>query len=145
MAFEKSPSLEEFEDGIPQKLSDPSARRKRIRMLALLVIGLLLVFLAISFAQSDASALLAGKGSVSGRALDDNGQPFQGYAFIVGTDIEGVTAEDGTFLVDGVPAGTRTLVLANEYTGYEFPIVVTAGETVDIGDIQFTTTAIPEE
>jgi hypothetical protein len=145
MAFEKSPSLEEFEDGMPQKLSDPSARRKRLRVLVLLVITLLLLFLAISFAQSDASALLAGKGSVSGRALDDSGEPFQGYVFIVGTDIEGVTAEDGIFLVDGVPAGARTLVLANEYTGYEFPVAVTAGETVDIGDIRFTTTAIPEE
>ena len=143
MAFEKSPSLEEFEDGMPQKLSDPSARRKRIRTLALLVIGLLLVFLAISFAQSDASALLAGKGSLSGQALDDSGAPFQGYILIVGTEIEVETNADGTFLVEGVPAGTRTLVLANEYAGYEFPVVVVAGETVDIGDIQFITTATP--
>ncbi len=145
MAFEKSPSLEEFEDGIPQKLSDPSARRKRVRMLVLLVVIFLLFLLAISFAQSDASALLAGKGSLSGQALDDNRQPFQGYIYILGTEIETVTDAEGYFLVESVPAGTRTLILANEYAGYEFPVLVVAGETVDIGMIQFITTATPEE
>ncbi|MBT3339196.1 MAG: carboxypeptidase regulatory-like domain-containing protein [Anaerolineae bacterium] len=145
MAFENSPSLKEFEDGIPQKLSDPSARRKRIRTLVLLLVVLLLFFVAVSFAQSDTSALLAGKGSLSGQALDDSGQPFQGYIFVLGTDIEAETNAEGDFFVDDVPAGTQTLILANEYAGYEFPVVVAAGETVDIGEIQFISTAVPEE
>lgn len=143
MAFEKSPSLEEFEDGIPEKLSDSSSRRKRIRILVLLLIASLGVLLAAVFAQSDASALLDGKGSISGRAVDDKGSPFQGSIFILGTNLETVTQPDGTFLLEDVPGGTRTLILANEHAGYEFPVLIIAGETVDIGEIQFISTATP--
>lgn len=143
MAFEKSPSLEEFEDGMPVKLSDPSARRKRIRILSFLLIALLLVLLGVTFAQSDAAALLSGRGSIVGQALDQNGNPFQGYIFILGTDIQVQTRPDGSFIVENVPAGARTLVLANEYSGYEFPVQVLSGERAAIGQIQFMPTATP--
>ena len=143
MSFENSPSLEEFQDGIPAKLSDPSAQRKRIRVLVLLLIAVLLVLFASVFAKSDAAAILSGRGSISGQAIDDLGNPFQGYIFVFGTELEAQTQPDGTFLLDGVPAGARVLVLANEYAGYEFPVQVIAGETVAVGKIQFISTATP--
>lgn len=143
MALENSPSLDEFEDGIPKKLSDPSARRKRIRILAWLLLALLLVFFGVSFLNSNAASFLAGKGNITGQALDDIGNPFQGYIFILGTELETSTQPDGTFLIENVPAGSRVVVLANEYAGYEFPVQVVAGETIAIGQIKFISTATP--
>jgi len=145
MAFENSPSLKEFEQGMPEKLSDPSAKKKRIRILILILLGLLIILLAFSFAKSNTATLLAGKGSLSGLVLDDKNQPFEGYIFILGTELETKTNAEGRFLIENVPAGERILVVANDFAGYEFPIVVTAGENKDIGQLQFITTAVPEE
>ena len=39
----------------------------------------------------------------------------------------------------------NAIVVANDYAGYEFPVVVTAGETTDICQLQFLTTATPDE
>ncbi len=143
MAFENSPSLEEFQDGIPKKLSDPSAKRKRIRILSFLLLLVLLLIVGSMFAQSDAANVLVGKGSISGQALDENGNPFQGDILILGTELQVATQPDGSFLIEGVPQGARVLVLANKYAGYEFPVQVIAGETVFIGQIQFMSTATP--
>jgi hypothetical protein len=145
MAFEQSPSLKEFEDGIPQKLSDSSAKRKKFRKTLITLLGLLILIVGFSFIQSNAAELLAGKGSISGYVRDDNGDPFQGYIFILGTELETQTDVEGNFLIEKVPAGSRILIVANEHAGYEFPVLVEAGQTIDIGELQFITTAIPDE
>jgi len=144
MALENSPSLKEFEQGIPEKLSDPSTKNKRIRILILILLGLLILILAFSFAKSDAATLLAGKGSLSGLVLDDDGQPFHGYIFILGTELETQTDAEGRFLIEKVPAGARLLIVANEFAGYEFPAFVIAGENTDLGQLKFITTAVPD-
>lgn len=143
MAFENSPSLEEFEEGIPVKLSDPSAKRKRRRILLVLLLGMLLLLAGTKFAQSDAATLLAGKGSVAGQAIDENGNPFQGTVMVLGTELEIATQPDGSFLLENIPQGARVLVLANDHAGYEFPVQVIAGDMVSIGQIQFASTATP--
>ena len=144
MALENSPSLKEFENGIPQNLSDPSKKKNRIRKTLLVLLALLVLFVGFSFFQSNAAELLAGKGSLSGLVLDDKGQPFQGYIFILGTDLESQTDADGHFLIENVPAGARILIVANDHAGYEFPTLVEAGNTIDIGQLQFITTALPD-
>lgn len=144
MAFENSPSLKEFEEGMPEKLSDPSVKKKRFRSALFVLLGLVILLVGFSFAQSNAAELLAGRGSLSGLVLDDNNQPFQGYIFILGTELETQTDAEGRFLIQNVPAGARILIVANDFVGYEFPIVVTAGENTDIGQLQFISTAIPE-
>ena len=145
MAFENSPSLKEFEGGMPEKLSDPSAKKKRFRSAIFVLLGLVILLVGFSFAQSNAAELLAGKGSLSGLVMDDNNQPFHGYIFILGTELETQTDAEGRFLIENVPAGARLLVVANDFAGYEFPVVVTAGENTDIGQLQFISTAVPEE
>ncbi len=144
MALENSPSLKEFEDGIPQNLSDPSKKKNRIRKILLVLAALLILFVGFSFLQSNAAELLAGKGSLSGLVLDDKGQPFQGYIFILGTELESQTDAEGLFLIENIPAGARILIVANDHAGYEFPALVEAGKTTDIGQLQFITTALPE-
>ena len=145
MSFENSPSLEEFEDGIPQKLSDPSAKKKRLRTIIFGLLGVVILFVGVSFAQSNAANILVGKGTISGVALNDKKQPFNGYVFIIGTDLETTTNEDGSFIIENVPAGSRSLVIANETAGYEFPVDVVAGKNTNIGELKFTATATPDE
>jgi len=145
MALENSPSLKEFEDGLPQDLPDPSQKKKRFRRILFTILTLLLLFAGFTFIQSNTAKLLAGKGSINGLVLDDSGKPFQGYIFILGTDLETQTDENGQFLIEDVPAGMRTLIVANNDAGYEFPTLVEAGKTTNIGQIQFASTAIPEE
>ncbi len=143
MAFENSPSLDEFQNGIPKKMPNQSERRKRIQILLILFVALLLVLLGMNFANSNAANILAAKGSITGQALDENGNPFHGDILILGTELQTSTQADGTFLIEKVPAGARVLVLANAYAGYEFPVQVIAGDTVAIGQIQFISTATP--
>ncbi len=146
MGLEKSPSLKEFEQGMPEKISDPSARKKRLRIVIFVLLGALIILLGFSFARSDAATLLAGKGAVTGLVLDGDSQPFDdGYIFMLGTELETQTDAKGRFLLEGIPAGARILIVADDVVGYEFPIVIIAGEIIDIGQLQFITTAIPEE
>ncbi|MCP4140269.1 MAG: carboxypeptidase regulatory-like domain-containing protein [Chloroflexi bacterium] len=145
MALENSPSLKEFEDGIPQNLSDPSKKKNRLRKILLTLFALLVLFISFSFFQSSAAELLAGKGSLSGLVLDDKGQPFQGDIFILGTELETKTETDGYFLLENIPAGARILIVANDHAGYEFPTLVEAGKTIDIGQLQFITTVLPDD
>ena len=145
MSFENSPSLKEFEQGIPTKLKDPSARKKKFRIALYLLLGITALLFTYSFFSTEAAALLAGKGNVSGIVLDENTHPYQGYIFILGTDLETSTDTQGYFLLENVPAGARILIVANETMGREYPINIIAGKTIDIGQIQFQETAIPEE
>ncbi len=143
MAFENSPSLDDFQNGIPKKLPGRSSRRNRVVILSVLLVFMLLVLLAVTILQSNNATMFAAKGSISGQAIDANGYPFHGDILIMGTDLKTSTQADGSFLIEGVPSGSRVLVLANDYSGYEFPVQVIAGDTVAIGQIQFMPTATP--
>ena len=145
MTLENSPSLEEFKEGIPGKLSDPSKKRKKVYTFISILFAFVLFLLGVSFAQSNAAEILAGKGAVSGVVFDENHQPFDGYIFIIGTELEAKTDIEGRFLLENIPAGMRFLVIANEYAGYEFPVEVVAGTNTNIGELQFIATALPEE
>ncbi len=141
--FEESPSLEEFEHGLPEKLPDQGARRRgvRIAIVVLLVIASLLTLT--NFMRSQTAAFLLGTGTVRGVVLDNRGQPFQGEVYILGTDLVAVTDANGAFELSRVPAGDQSLIVADSEIGREFRIRVTAGETLDVGEIRFTATAIP--
>ena len=145
MSFENSPSLKEFEQGIPAKLKDPAARKKKFRVALYILLGITFLLFGYSFVNTEAAALLAGKGAVSGIVFDENTQPYQGYIFILGTNLETQTNAQGHFLLENIPAGARTLIVANETMGREYPVNVVAGTTTDIGQIQFQETAMPEE
>lgn len=145
MAFENSPSLKDFENGIPENLPEPAQKRRNLRRVMLVLLGLVILLVGFSFLQSTAAELVSGKGSVSGVVYDDLGEPFQGYIFILGTELETQTDAKGRFLIKKVPAGKRALIVANEYAGYEFPVAIRAGETVDIGQLQFISTETPNE
>lgn len=144
MSFENSPRLNDFKDGLPEKFSDPTPGKKRVRV-ALVILFCAAVLLAIAnFMQSQSAELLLGNGAVQGVAVDETGQPFAGGdVFIVGAGKIEQTSADGSFLLKNIPAGNRELVVADANTGRVYPIQVIAGQTVNVGQVQFIPTAMP--
>jgi outer membrane receptor protein involved in Fe transport len=93
----------------------------------LLVLSLALIPAAVSSAQET--------GSITGRAVDDGGQPvISASVAIPSTGLTAVTGEDGRFLLSDLPVGVYTLEVSGEgFTGtaVETPRVA-AGQTVEL-------------
>lgn len=143
MQLEQSPGFDQYKDGLPEPPPDPAVRRKRFRLLLLVFLLVVLALSALNFLGSSSMALLTGSGSVTGVVVGQDGQPFQGQVFILGTELSAATGPDGRFFLDQVPAGAQILIVADDALGREFPVEVVAGETVEMGQIQFVPTATP--
>lgn len=143
MQLEQSPGFDQYKDGLPEPPPDPTQRRKRFRMLLLALLLVVLALSALNFFGSKSAALLLGNGSVTGVVIGQDGAPFHGQVFILGTELSAATDADGRFFLDHVPAGAQILIVADDALGREFPVEVRAGETVEMGQIQFVPTATP--
>jgi hypothetical protein len=143
MSFEESPSLDDYKKGLPEKLPELPNNKRRIRLALVIFFGVVLLLLVANFLQSGKVNLLMGTGSIRGRAVDGNGSPFVGDVFIVGIDQIIRTSTDGSFLLESIPAGDQSLVVANATSGQEYPVRIVAGQTVDVGQVQFLVTATP--
>lgn len=143
MKFEESPQFDQYKDGLPEPPLDPEVRRRRFRIFLLIVLLFVLLLTGVNFMGSQTASFLSGTGAVTGVVIDENGQPFQGEIFILGTELAVSTDVDGRFVMDHVPAGLQSLIVADDLIGREFPVEVKAGETVDMGQIQFFPTATP--
>jgi hypothetical protein len=75
--------------------------------------------------------------------VDENGQPFKGKVFILGTKLITETDASGNFELSRVPAGNRTLVVADELSGRAFEIQVATASELQMGQIRFQPTATP--
>ena len=144
MSFDESPSLDEFQNGMPEKLPDQNKRVKKFRIL-LLVITLIVALIGFFVVLKDTHTLenLTATGVVRGRVVDESGQPFHGRIFILGTQLIAKTDMNGNFKLSRVPAGERVLIVADELIGRDFTIHVTAASELQMGEIRFEPTAMP--
>ncbi len=145
MTFESSPSLDQYKDGIPEKL--PSQRRRK-RALWGVILVLLIVAFALGvkvFLQSDTAARLSGTGAITGVVIDENGHPVAAEIYVLGTSIRGQADANGVFTIEGVPAGEHAIAVAFQGSGFEYPALVQTGQTTDLGEVRFTSTLEPEE
>jgi hypothetical protein len=143
MSFEESPSLDEYKAGLPENLPDPSIKKRRVRLLLGILFGISLFLGIANFLQSKTASLLLGTGSVQGTVVDAQGSPFLGDVFVIGVDQIVSTSPDGSFLLERIPSGDQSLVVANATTGQEHPVRVVAGQTLNVGQLQFLVTATP--
>ena len=144
MQFDDSPSLDQFKNGMPEKMPDPNKRLRKFRIM-LLVITLIVALMGFSVVLKDTRTIenITITGLVRGRVVDETGQPFQGKIFILGTELEAQTDANGNFELSGVPAGEQILIVADDFIGRDFPIQVTTAAELQMGEIRFQTTATP--
>jgi hypothetical protein len=143
MSFEESPSLSDYKEGLPENLPDPSVRKRRVRLALGVLFGIALFLGIANFLQSKTGNLLMGTGAIQGRAVDGQGSPFIGDVFVIGVDQIVRTSSDGSFFLERIPSGDQSLVVANATTGQEYPVRIVAGQTLDIGQVQFIVTSTP--
>ncbi|TGD82360.1 SusC/RagA family TonB-linked outer membrane protein [Hymenobacter wooponensis] len=93
-----------------------------------------LVFPLLCAGVSVSSAYAQGVGTVSGRILDEKNEGMPGVTVLIeGTTFGGSTNSDGTFSIQGVPAGQHTLVMSFVgYTTRRQTIAVTAGQNTTV-------------
>ena len=137
MSPTSSPSLQEYKDGIPEKRHDPDSRKKIFRIVLLVLLVVALGLLSTHFFGSDLAALMAGKGTLSGRVTDEHGQALTAQVYIFGVDQPVKTAADGSFMYKNAPAGSHNLIIAYHGTAQKYTIQVQPGTTTDLGSLAF--------
>lgn len=144
MKLDDSPSLDQFQNGMPEKAPDPNLRLKKFRIL-LLILTFVITLTGFSVVLKNTRILenITATGLVRGRVIDENGQPFHGRILILGTDLETQTDTHGNFELSGVPAGEQILIIADDLIGRDFTIQITTAVELQLGEIRFETTAMP--
>lgn len=144
MPFDDSPSLDQFQNGMPEKLPNSDERLRKFRIM-LLIMTLMVALIGFSVILKDTRTLekITATGLVRGRVVDEKGQPFHGNIFILGTELAAKTDENGNFELSRVPAGEQILIVADDLIGRDFSIKVSAASELQMGEIRFQTTAVP--
>ena len=144
MQFDESPNLEQFKDGIPDAVPNPDAGRRKFRIVLLITfIVVTLIGLALVLKETNTLAALTSTAVVRGHVVDENGLPFSGEIFILGTDLKTQTDANGNFELSRVPSGDQVLIVADQLIGRDFSIQVITATTLELGEIRFETTAMP--
>jgi hypothetical protein len=143
MSLENSPSLNEYRLGLPERPPDLSARRRRWLIIGILVLLVISIWLLNIFSKSTVFQVVTGTGNIAGRVVGPGGAPVQAEVFVPGTNIKTQTDQDGRFALQNVPAGEHSLIVGLEVSGYEFPLNVQAGESLDLGDLRIVSTPGP--
>ncbi len=145
MPTEDAPSLEDYDRGqsvvaVPLNL-DAAQTRVRIAIAALAAMVLILGFTVLR--QRGVLPVAAATGRVVGQVMDASDTPIRAYIFVINTQLKARADGEGRFRLDGVPAGARSLVVADEAVGREIRIVVPAAGEVDVGQVRLVTTPVP--
>mgnify|MGYP000123793583 FL=1 len=139
MSLEDSPSLEDFSDDFLSPPPDKADKKKRFSVTLVAFVLLIAILLGINFAQSGAYAQLAGKGSLSGYAVNESGDAILVEIFVFGTDIAGLSGDDGYFEIENIPAGERSIIIAYGDIATENIASINAGAKTDLGSVTVPT------
>jgi len=133
MSLENSPSLDDYQGGMPARLPDAARGKRLTRLVILGLLVIVLIFAILNFVQSETGGILAGRGSLSGIVMDTNNQPIPAEVFLVGSQQIVTAGPDGRFELKYAPAGEQTLVVAYQYTGRKYSCTIQPGAQVDLG------------
>jgi hypothetical protein len=145
MTLEDSPSLENYTADFSEEQPDfePAKPKKSLRVLLFIFLGLFFILAVINFTQSDRAAVVFGKGDVYGQVVDNEGNPIPAEIFVFGTNIQVIADSNGNFVIDNLPDGSQSLIVAHGDIATEVFIEITAGGAVDIGVITVPTDIEP--
>lgn len=102
--------------------------------------GLLVLVLAmVNFMQSDLAVVLARKGSISGFAVNEAGTPIQVEVLVFGTAINVLSDENGFFIIENVPAGEQSVIIAYGNIATEVDTAVEPGVENILGTVTIPT------
>ncbi len=142
MSLQDSPSLEDFQAGLQagsQRQHNPSGARIAIYLLLAAITGLFLV----TFVTSRNQSPRRGTASITGKVVDEFQQPVPAEVMVLGTELRTNANAAGEFTLTGLPPGNVMLLVGYGEMAFQFPYQLQAGETFDVGIIQYTTTQIP--
>lgn len=143
MSYEDSPSLDDYQGGIPEAAPDPEAGRQRVRVLLGLLAGLSILIWLVVLLGGDARATLSGRGIVEGTVVDNFNRPLAAEIILLGGQEETTSDSAGRFLLRDVPAGEQTIVVAKDGTGLPYRVSVPRGGRVDMGALILVSTPAP--
>lgn len=132
------PSVSDVQKKIGDQ-QEPGKPRRSLRSVLLILFGFVLLLGAILFLRSNQFNFLIEKGAVTGVLVDETGQPIAGEVTVEHTETLVTTDASGRFILNGLRAGNQTLIVAYQYVGKEIPVFVSAGETLDLGQVQVVT------
>lgn len=135
MKLENSPSIEDsgVQEGRPKK------ENRRLRILLSAVVGILVLLLGGTFLLRGLSFGFGGRGIVSGTAVNEAGQPIPVQVMVLGTDIFLPSDATGHFIIENVPAGKQSIIVAYEEIAAEVEVSVKANTENSIGTVTVPT------
>lgn len=120
--------------------------RMRLYVLLAVIILLLLGLGTVKLLQSDQGQRLLGTGVVAGIVVDESDRPVSAEIYVLGAGmITSHTDDNGMFMVQGVPSGQRSVVVAMNGGGNEYPVTIRTGQTTDMGKVKFMGTRVPSK
>jgi len=138
MSLQDAPKLEDFKNGY-QPPRDPE-KGKKITRIIIGIIGVIILILAVvNFMGSEIGMSLAGKGAVTGFAVDEAGSPIQVEVLVFGTNINVLSDENGYFEISNAPEGKQDVIVAYGVIATEVEVVIEPGAEINIGTVTVPT------
>lgn len=145
--IEGTASLDQIEKEISKEESKGPSNRKKSLLPIILLLGIIMAgLLVMDWITSGSVQSNAGEGSVSGSIVNEQMTPVAAEIFVLKMDdISTKASADGTFTLNGIPAGKQVLIIAWQGMGKEIPITIIAGQTISIGQVKVEETKMPVE
>jgi len=144
MSLQNSPGFDQVKLEDDSGSSDPRKRRRGVWGIIIVLFLILIGLVFVNYFGKAEINTLRGKGAVSGFVVDEKGNGVQAEIIVAGTDLQTMTDETGRFLLGDIPEGQRVLVVGYDLTGWEYPVTVISGQTMEIGQISVVTTQTPD-
>lgn len=135
MSLEDSPKLSHYNRGLPIRSPNGNKRRLIYRWILITLTVIVAAFGIVQVQNSDAFARLAGEGSVVGRVVDHQGDPYPAEIVISGTRISSIADDNGYFEISHVPKGEYAVFFLNDLYGWEQALVIERGQKSNMGTI----------
>jgi len=144
MSLSNSPSLDDYSDGIPPDKPPKNIILIFVRISLTSLILIVITLSVLNLRKNGPVAQVFPNGSITGTVFDTGGTPLAGEVFIIGSSEETLIQPDGSFKIEGVPAGEISLAVAHNGSAIEYNVNVAADEITDLGLLEFViTTPVP--